>query len=133
MSDNDKLLLLVRAFFLFMVAALAIATACGAFASPPPGTDLNSAIHKWFEEQHVPSGDPQAGMSCCSYSDGHILEEEDWRIRDQHYEIRVGEGWYRVRDTQVLSTNNPTGKPVAWYNKYSSGVVIFCFTPGYTT
>lgn len=111
-------------FVLGMLAAMAV------HAAPPPGTDLNGALHRWFAEQHVPSGDPQAGMSCCAESDGHIIEEEDWRLNDGHYEIHIGVGWWRVRDTQVLGSENPTQKPVAWYNRYASGVTIFCFAPG---
>jgi hypothetical protein len=113
-----------------LATAIVLSSWC-ACAAPPPGTDLNSALHKWFDSQVVPQGDMRAGLSCCRESDGHIIEEDDWRISDGHYEIHIGDDWVVVRDTQVLSTQNPTGKPVAWYNRYpNAGAVVYCFAPG---
>ena len=46
-----------------------------AMALPPPGTDLNSPEHKWWECWTQ----PVSHKSCCSEADGHSLGDADWR------------------------------------------------------
>lgn len=94
-------------------------------------------FHEWFNAQKIPDG---TGRSCCAESDGHVLEEDDWRVgASGEYEVRAGSEWIVFRNTgegnpgnTVLGfTNNPTGHPVAWYS--ASMHVPYCFAPGTTT
>jgi len=104
------------------------------YADPPPGTDLTSPLHDWFERQHS-----IAGAWCCDLSDGHILEDEDWRITSTSgnasgYEIHTAGRWVGVPTTAIRDTNggpNPTGKAIAWYRLDPEyGIRIYCFAPG---
>lgn len=109
------------AFLIFAVAAVFPAS-----ATPTDGG--HGAYHEWFGAQVIPPPDPAAGTSCCAESDGHIIEEEDWRIASGRYEVRIGTDWIAIPDTRVLpNTRNPTGHPVVWY---TPGPHIFCFAPG---
>jgi hypothetical protein len=101
-----------------------------AFAAPPPGTDLDSPLHKWFELQHNMNG----GL-CCSEYDGHILEDDEWRItKDGKYQVLVMNVWYDIEPWQYrnpVGGPNPTGHAIAWWLINDSGVHIYCFTPGF--
>jgi hypothetical protein len=55
-------------FIAFLIVALP------SLAAPPPGTDLDGALHAWFEHQHS-----IIGTWCCNVADGHILAASDWR------------------------------------------------------
>jgi hypothetical protein len=114
----------MRAAIGFLMLGLGI---CGSASAMPSDPDHPGPYHKWFESQIIPEGDPQAGMSCCAESDGHIIEEDDWRISEGHYEIIIHGHWVSIPDSRVLpNSSNPTGKPVAWY----IGMQIYCFAPG---
>lgn len=98
-------------------------------AAPPPGTDLDGPVHKWFHDQR--SAD---GSSCCDLADGHVLDEEDWRMTGVSYEVRINGAWFPVPAKALRDPKggpNPTGKPIAWYDANSYGVVIYCFAPGF--
>lgn len=106
----------------------------------------HDGIHdKWFAAQLVPPGNDNAGLSCCNHSDGHVLEEDDWRIAEGHYQFRFGNGWVAIEDSRVLpydganpsnpdAQGNPLGKPVVWYlTHYEGGQVtpsVYCFKAG---
>jgi hypothetical protein len=55
-------------FIAFLIVALP------SLAAPPPGTDLDGALHAWFEHQHS-----IIGTWCCNVAGGHILAASDWR------------------------------------------------------
>jgi len=96
---------------------------------PPPGTDLNSPLHKWFDNQHSVTG-----AWCCSISDGHILKSKDWRVSGDHYEVWIGGQWRKIKQKMLVNPAggpNPTGHAIVWYNLYPEGdVQIYCFLPG---
>lgn len=111
---------------------LAATATASALAAPPPGTDLGSATHKWFEKQHNVRGE-----LCCDVSDGHILDEKDVRMKDGAYEVRIDGVWFRVGPSEmrdaVRGGPNPTGHPIVWYTRTITplpGWVISCFAPG---
>ena len=80
-----------------LLAALLL-VAVSAHASPPPGTDLSSPEHAWWECHH----DPADGKVCCNVADGHVLKDDDWKIGpDGHYKIRVETSWFDVPQSKV--------------------------------
>lgn len=97
-------------------------------AAPPPGVDLNSSIHIWFEHQHSVSG-----SWCCDVADGHILGASEWRVSGTHYEVLIDQIWYRVPATSLRDPSggpNPTGQAVVWWSRVGDEMVIHCFAPG---
>lgn len=115
---------------LFVILSLSLLALSSARAAPPPGS--TGQYHDWFDRQLVPDG---SGKSCCKEGDGHILSDDDWRIREGEYEVLISGEWVRFPNTgdghlgnKVLGyTGNPTGHPVAWY---ASASVIYCLAPG---
>jgi hypothetical protein len=67
---------------------LLILLASPAFAHPPPGTNLSSAEHIWWE---CPKDN--AGKSCCSEADGHVLGDDQWQTVEANgrmfYQVRI--------------------------------------------
>lgn len=122
---------------LFACAMLAVFPAFARMPDP----DHPGPHHAWFEAQKVPDG---SGRSCCAEADGHILEEEDWRIADGEYQVRIHGSWITFPNTgqghegnTILGeTGNPMGKPVAWWlggtlqDGVAEPVVPRCLAPG---
>lgn len=119
-----------------MINRLALAAAIGllfiqqpAYPAPPPGLAPNPELHAWFERQHNVSG-----AWCCDISDGHILNDEEWRMTGDHYEALILGRWYPIQPDQLrrdMNDPNPTGSAVVWYLVIEMGVTIFCFAPGF--
>jgi hypothetical protein len=104
-------------------------------AAPPPGTDLDSPTHKWFHDQYSVKG-----VWCCDVSDGHLLDDEDWRPsghsdeKQSGYEVRISGRWLPIPSEAMRDPQggpNPTHKAVVWYTISEVGVLIYCFAPGY--
>ena len=112
-----------------LLACVAIGAAWAAWGEPPPGTDLSSPKHLWFEQQHSVKG-----AWCCSLADGHVLNETDWRIRDGRYEVFIGKSWYPINPDQMVDPTkggeNPTGHAIVWFVTNDYGLTIYCFCPG---
>lgn len=129
-----------------LIAAGIYGVACGA---PPPGTDPNSEMAKWFQ-----SLTDKYGSSCCGEADCHQVAWK--RSDDGHYMAEYYPGrWIQVPDDTVKARDKePKGGPVSavlcWSWMYDSGefapggytwtakeppkpknVHIYCFTPGY--
>ncbi|MDQ2802185.1 MAG: hypothetical protein M3Y41_05680 [Pseudomonadota bacterium] len=116
-------------------ACLSLAPLAPAFGRPPPGTDLGSPLHKWFEAQVT-----KRGGSCCSEADGHLLPVEgtDWGIHNGRYWVSVQGRHFDVPDKALIRPHggNPTAGAVVWY---ILGWVndqplpsILCFLPGWS-
>ncbi len=130
MSDR-WLTILVWGLWCIMVAA-----AIGA-AQATPSDGGHGAYHEWFAKQMVPD---ETTRGCCAESDGHVLEEEDWKIIDGEYTVRTGpDGAWTVfpntgagkpKNTILGFNSNPTGKPVAWWTYLNGKAVARCFAPG---
>jgi hypothetical protein len=115
----------VKPTFLFAGLLFGVAPC---LAAPPPGTDLDSPTHTWFERQHSITG----GW-CCNLADGHILADTDWRIVADHYDVWIDGAWHPVPANAMRDPNggpNPTGHAVAWWVKTGREIVILCFAPG---
>jgi len=123
-SAKAEIVEMIRALIL---SSLLIPTL--ALADPPPGTDLDSPLHKWFETQH----NAQGGW-CCQLADGKILESDEWRITDSGtYQVFIVGNWQDIQPYMYrnpIGGPNPTGKAIVWYRIIDSGITIFCFTPG---
>jgi hypothetical protein len=100
-----------------------------ACAAPPPGADLDSPLHEWFETQHS-----VAGAWCCDVADGFILADTDWHQAGDHYEVRIDGQWHPIPPDALRDPHggpNPTGAAIVWYRESGTDVRIFCFTPGF--
>ena len=107
-----------------LMASLALALV----VSPADGHDPDGAWNWWFVLQRN-----MRGNSCCNGSDARFLSDDDWRISDKHYQVRIGGQWLDVEDWQLLkpAQSNPTGKAIIWYGdpEHELGFYIRCFTP----
>lgn len=106
-------------------------------AKPPFGSDPTSPVAQWFARQHN-----QRGGSCCGESDGHRLEDNQWKIvgtgAATHYEVLIDGQWYPVEDWMLrkdAKDPNPTGQAVVWYGPGGaySKTQIFCFAEGWSS
>lgn len=105
---------------------LALSTA---HAAPPPGVEVNPERHAWFEQQHSVSG-----AWCCNLSDGHILNDNEWRQSGDHYQVLINGIWYEVPAHAMRDPKdgpNITGSAVVWYLPIADTVTIYCFAPGF--
>ena len=121
------------------ISQIAFGAAVAMVISPVPGRDLdgryrNSPLHEWFES--LASG---KGL-CCSYADGHAVEDVDWEARDGYYRVRLPKNanskemiWVDVPDDAVINVPNKAGRTMVWpvYNDFNyPEVSIRCFMPG---
>jgi hypothetical protein len=107
-----------------VAAALLLAMAIGAIAAPPPGADLTSPRHAWFERQHS-----VGGMWCCKISDGYLLSDSEWRWGAAGYDVRIEGAWMPVPEDAIRDPAggpNDTGHAIVW----RTGQQIICFAPG---
>ncbi|MBB4368143.1 hypothetical protein GGD63_000912 [Bradyrhizobium sp. cir1] len=108
---------------------------------PALGRDLDgrykaSPLHEWFERLASRKG------LCCSYADGHAVEDVDWDARDGHYRVRLPRDvnskdmvWVDVPDDAVITEPNRAGRTMVWpvYNELYRDISIRCFMPGSMT
>ncbi len=109
------------------MAALLAVWCHAASAAPPPDADPDLAA--WFHDQHSVSR-----AWCCDISDGHILDDSDWRTGPHGYQIRINGIWSDVPPDALRDPAggpNPTGAAVAWWSVSDGGVRIYCFAPGW--
>lgn len=100
-----------------------------AFAQPPPDLHPDPQIEAWFNGQH-----DAAGMSCCGASDGHLIDDDQWRIGKVGYEVSLGGAWQPVTERAAGHSvgdpeGNPTGRAVVW--ALPGNTHILCFRPGF--
>ena len=118
---------LTRTVFAFVT----IAAVGSAHAKPPPGADLTTPTAQWFKAQHS-----MDGSWCCDIADGHLLDDEDWRMKNSTYEVRINGEWITIPEKAKRDPNggpNPTGHAVVWYTIEGTSTgrpFIFCFAPG---
>jgi hypothetical protein len=72
----------------------------------------------------------QSGIVCCFNNDGRRLDDPEWRIVGDHYEILFPEGWIQVPESAVVSMRNQDGIARVWSDMASGKHVIRCFIAG---
>jgi hypothetical protein len=126
---------------LVMFAFLVVGSASAAMAAPPPGSDPDGPLARWFESLR----NPTSGMMCCSLADCRPV---DYRIGAGHYEVRLRRSielpdpparWFTVPDDRVIRHHdNPTGEAIACYyierdESRITNVNFYCFLPEWGT
>jgi hypothetical protein len=113
-----------------MVRVLLLGIAAAFVALTASAHDPEGKWDYWFLLQRN-----MRGASCCDGSHAHILTDEDWRNNGKHYQVRVGDRWYDIKDWQMLkpADPNPTSKAILWYGGQGDGFIIYCFTPSHET
>ena len=119
-----------------------LAFAIPAIARPPPGADLSSEAHRWWECIN------RNGASCCALQDGHALDDAHWRqtLRPDGtvvYEVQVEGVWYDVSPALVVTAGacgpdpDPLTRTMAklWFTPLRMGgrivtIYIACFMAG---
>lgn len=88
-----------------IAAVLAIATP--ALALPPPGTDMSSPEHAWWECQKQNG----TGISCCSVADGHVLNDDQWRKDDARnvYQALIDGHWRDIDPKKIVQPSQQCG------------------------
>ena len=97
--------------FLGLLAALALGILTGMASRQAHGHDSTGQYTKWMMQQH----NTRNGQ-CCDGHDGYLLDDNEWRIVGNHYEVFYNSTWHEVPDWAMLRTpdNNPTGRAVLW-------------------
>ena len=105
--------------------------AAPALAALPPDADPTSPLHNWFEHQFSVQG-----TWCCDVSDGHVLNDDEWRATADGFEVRIAGVWQPIPNDTLRDPKggpNPTGRAVIWFTKpndRSPVYHIYCFAPG---
>ena len=78
--------------------------AAPAIARPPPGANLHSPEHAWWE-CHL---QPVTKQICCEDADGHALGDNEWRTAQKSdatwvYQVRVGQKWFEVPQQVIVN------------------------------
>lgn len=68
----------------------------------------------------------QNGFSCCDGTDGTKLEDPDWRMTDDGFEVKLEGEWRAVPPEAVLKASNRVGYAMVWIWNGR----IACFMPG---
>lgn len=67
------------------------------------------------------------GFPCCDGSDGHRIEDVDWRHNpDGTYSVRINGDWQPINPELIVKERNRKGYAVLW--TFSGGMT--CFMPG---
>ncbi|MEH2543259.1 MULTISPECIES: hypothetical protein [unclassified Bradyrhizobium] len=57
----------------------------------------NSPLKEWFN--HHASGK----TLCCSFADGYVVKDPEWKSSNGHYRVRIENEWVEVPDDAVIS------------------------------
>jgi hypothetical protein len=106
--------------------------AFGSFAHLAPDVDPDGSISAWSAEQR----NMLNGSCCGALHDEHLLNDDEWRMTDNGYQVWV-EGQWRDVDPDHMrrpDTPNPTRSAIVWWDlSYLEGkpvLRILCFAPG---
>jgi hypothetical protein len=97
---------------------------CGSALARDDGRYANSPLKEWFN--HLASG---KGL-CCSFVDGYVVEDPDWKSSNGHYQVRIEKEWVDVPDDAVITEPNKFGRTMVWPQRDRQGLTIRCFLPG---
>jgi hypothetical protein len=117
----------MRVVWISFLSVIAVASVQAKYNEP-----VDPDIHMWFERQTSHDGH----FPCCSEADGHVLNEEDWRVQGGKYQVFLEDRWWDVPREAIVDPGkgaNPIGKPVVWYRHlegYDGPPHLDCFCPG---
>ena len=97
---------------------------CGSAFARDDGRYSNSPLKEWFDR--LASG---RGL-CCSFADGYVVEDPDWKSSNGHYQVRIENEWVDVPDDAVITQPNKFGRTMVWPLRDGKGLTIRCFLPG---
>lgn len=80
------------------------------------------SLRDWFNSLRSP-----AGSVCCVDFDGRSLEEADWRIGPNGYQVLANGRWIDVPDDALVSGPNRLGRAHLWLRHDGT---VRCFIPG---
>jgi hypothetical protein len=119
-----------------LISSIVALTILPALGRDLDGSYRSSPLHEWFDRLASRKG------LCCSYADGHAVEDVDWEARDGHYRVRLPRDvdsedmiWVDVPDDAVITEPNRAGRTMVWpvYNDFYPDISIRCFMPGSMT
>ena len=97
---------------------------CGPAFARDDGRFSNSPLKEWF-------GGLASGKGlCCSFADGYVVEDPDWKSSNGHYQVRLGNQWVDVPDDAVIAEPNKFGRTMVWPVQDGKSLTIRCFLPG---
>jgi hypothetical protein len=110
-----------KIFTILLFSACTIASA----AARDDGRYANEPLHAWFDQLASRRG------PCCSFADGHAIEDVDWDTHDGQYRVRLQGQWINVPEDAVVTEPNKFGRAVVWpYMNVLGATQIRCFLPG---
>lgn len=99
-----------RFAYVVILGVVALILLCAvAFARDLDGRYAASPLKGWFDGLKSKKG------LCCSFADGAVVEDADWKSQDGHYVVRLPDGnWYDVPDDAVINEPNRAGRTMVW-------------------
>jgi hypothetical protein len=113
-----------RGSWLWLIVIIILGTAALiCFAGYAWAHDPSGKYTAWLMEQTN-----QNNGSCCDGTDSIFLEDDQWRIAGDHYQVFYAASWHDVPSWALTqSKENITGKAVLWLWAGRPQ----CFKPGY--
>ena len=109
-----------------LLLSLSLIIPLNVLAAPPPGSNPNSEISKWYRSLEVP-GYWNTVIKCCDESDCRTVQARE--TVGGNWEILVGEEWIFIPPEKIVrDKTHPAGSAVACLRPDNS---VRCFTlPG---
>ena len=99
---------------------------CGPATARDDGRYANSPLKEWFNRLSSAKG------LCCSFADGYVVEDPDWKSSNGHYQVRIENEWVEVPDDAVITEPNKFRRTMVWPLR-GKDLTIRCFLPGSMT
>lgn len=92
----------------------------------------------WMERQYSNGGMQNGGIKCCIPSEFKLLQDDEWRMRGEKYQVRISGSWYDVHPHRMWRHDPEDPSPYGYhafvfYEVLAYGTVIYCFYPGALT
>ena len=117
-QEQPEAMMIRLLLFLVLEGRVGEAGAKGGYAVSP--------LKEWFNR--LASG---KGL-CCSFADGYVVEDPDWKSSNGHYQIRIENEWVEVPDDAVITEPNKFRRTMVWPLR-GKDLTIRCFLPGSMT
>jgi hypothetical protein len=122
--QNDKLGGRRTVHILRQPIVLGACLICFGFAQPSHAHDQQHP--EWIE--WLMSQKNQYNGECCTGQDVTVLEDKEWAMKKDHYEVLVGRNWVPVPSWAItMRHDNITGSALLWVWQGH----VQCFKPGF--